>query len=121
MTSDPFQIAMIILLIAGFPFIVWLPSRITELMALGEEARVPEYLRLLANQKYLESIYEGEVEYKASHRWKFFVAGVGLLIPIIMLFTATDENFIPGLILILISGTLFFLGVAIFEWLVRPR
>ena len=121
MTNDPFQLAIFILLIAGVPFIIWLPTRITHLMAAGEEARVPELLRFLANQKYLEAIYEGKLEYKASQRWKLFVAGVGLLLPLLMLLSATAESFVPRLMVVLAGVTVFFLVVAILEWLMRPK
>jgi hypothetical protein len=121
MTNDPFQIVMFILLIAAFPLIIWVPTRITELMALGEEERVPEALRLLANERYLEAVYEGQITPKKSHRRKIFVAIIGLVFPIGMLCTTTSEIFIPGLMLILVSAMVFFLGVAVLEWLVRPR
>lgn len=121
MTSDPFQIIMIIILIAGFPFIGWVPGRVTELMALGEEARVPEILRYLANQNYLESVYEGKIIPKKNHRWKIFVAIIGLVLPIGTLCSATTESFVPRLMVVLASTVLFFIGVGLLEWLVRPR
>lgn len=121
MTNDPFQLVMIILLIAGYPFIIWLPTRITRLMAAGEDSRVPDLLRFLANQRYLEAIYEGKLEYKPSQKWKLFIAGVGLFLPVLMLLSATAESFVPRLMVVLAGATVFFLMVAIFEWLMRPR
>jgi len=120
MTNDPLQILMIILLIAGFPLIVWVPSRLTDLMAFEEE-RVPESLRWFVNQKYLESVYEGKIIPKKSHTWKIFVAAMGLVLPVGILCTATFENLVPRLTVILASATVFFLAVALLGWLVRPR
>jgi drug/metabolite transporter (DMT)-like permease len=121
MTNDPFQIAIFILLIAGIPLIIWVPRRITGLLASEEEARVPEPLRLLANQKYLEAVYEGEIIPKKGHRWKVFVAGTGLVLPTVMLCSATTENLIPRLLVVFAGVIVFLGGIAVLEWLVRPR
>lgn len=117
MTSDPFQLFIITLMMAGLPFIVWTSGRISELIANGEEERVPENLKFLIGKQYIGSVRRGETIQK---KWKLGVAIVGLVMPLITLCSASVENFIPRLMVVLTSATVFFMGVALLEWLVRP-
>jgi len=119
MTNDPFQIFIIILIMVIFPFVIWASGRVVELMADGEEERVPEILKSLANKEYIEDVRGGRRN--KSNKWKLLTVLFGLGFPLVTLCSASIENFIPRLRVVLASATVFFVGVAILEWLVRPR
>lgn len=105
---------MIILLMVGFPYVVWSSGRVTELIVVGEEERVPEKLEWLAKKKYIE-------RERKHDKWKLGVIVAGLFFPTITLCSATAESLIPRLMVVLTSAIVFFIGVVLLEWLVRPR
>ena len=118
MTSDPIQIFIMLLVLVAFPLIAWVSGRIGELIVNGEEERIPKNLKWLAKREYIESVRKGKSQ---DNRWRFFVVVIGLVIPLIMLCSASPENLVPRLLVILTSTIIFFMGVALLEWLVRPR
>ncbi len=84
----------------------------------GEEERIPKNLKWLVGEDHIELIRQGESKHR---KWKLGVGVVGSILPIIMLCSATVESFIPRLLVIFVSAVLFFMGVALLEWLLRPQ
>ncbi len=121
MTNDPFQILLLMLTTVAFPFIIWMPGRITQLTAAGQDERIPNILKSWANMKYVEAVRRGEKKPVENYRFNLLVAAFGLPFPCLIICSASYKDLMPRLVFVLASFFLFFIGVALFEWVIQPR
>ncbi len=121
MTSDPLQLLIMMLTMVAFPFIIWIPGRITQLAAADQDERIPNILKVWVNTKYVESIRRGEIKPVKNYKFNLYIAIFSLPFPCIMICSASSESLTPRLIMVLASTILFFMGVALLEWVLRPR
>jgi len=119
MISEFLTLIIMLPIVIFFPLLIWVPNRIAELMVAGEDERIPNSLRWLVKEEYIEAVREGKK--KHNDNWRWIVAIVGSFYPLLILCTTTTGNLVFGLTLIATGVTVFFICVALLEWALRPR
>jgi len=120
--SHYFDDLVLVMVFIMIPYLIWIEGRLTSLVENGQADRVPEWLLWIpwTNREYLEQVQRGQRP-RDTKRWIVFLVVVGLLLPSLYLFRYRLDPLGYRLVIVLVSAVLFFLLVALLEWLVRPR
>ena len=120
--SHYFDDLVLVMVFIMIPYIIWIKGRLTGLVENGQAGRVPEWLVWIpwTNREYLEQVQRGQRP-RDTKRWIVFLVVMGLLLPSLYVFRHRLDPLGHRLVIVLVSAILFFLLVALLEWLVRPR